>query len=185
MLLHGIMSSIASSTSRKLLPRSSKRFGAEGEIGRHDWEKLRSDTSTCERSSTDVKSELQSRSTPIRGPLVKWALEAYATGDWSLNNLVEEVNRRGLEINRQRVKRAPGRSTSRTYTDCSSTPTTRASSARGIENPGKHEPHRHTGDLAADPKMSSTPTTFAGERHREHNHYLKGSVYCGLTAWAD
>ena len=36
------------------------------------------------------------RSTPSAPPLVKWAFEAYATGEWTLPQLLEELTARGL-----------------------------------------------------------------------------------------
>jgi hypothetical protein len=33
---------------------------------------------------------------PERAPLIRWAFEAYATGDWSLNRLAAELTLRGL-----------------------------------------------------------------------------------------
>ena len=33
---------------------------------------------------------------PERGPLMAWAFEAYATGDWTIRRLLAELTRRGL-----------------------------------------------------------------------------------------
>jgi len=33
---------------------------------------------------------------PVRGPLMKWAVEEYATGEWSIRRLLDEVTERGL-----------------------------------------------------------------------------------------
>ena len=33
---------------------------------------------------------------PVRGPLMKWAFNEYATGKWNLRNLLAEATKRGL-----------------------------------------------------------------------------------------
>jgi site-specific DNA recombinase len=113
-----------------------------------------------------------------RAPLVQWAFETYATGLYSLADLVNLLEARGL---RSKGNRRYGPK-----------PLNHASIHRMLTNPyyvgtvtykGKHYPGRH-------PKLV-TQTVFdqvqlvlnahnrSGERDRKLSHYLKGILYCG------
>ncbi len=111
-----------------------------------------------------------------RAPLVRWAFEAYATGDWSVKKLTAALEERGLTtvptlqwcekpLNESGVHRMLR---NRYYLG--------KVIWQGIEYEGKHPP-------------LITATVFqrvqdiidshrAGEKQRVHPHYLKGSVWC-------
>lgn len=175
MFMHGILSVMAEFYSRNLaseiLKGSVQKAKAGGTVGKAPLGYLNI------RKIVNGREERTVEIDPVRGPLVKWALEAYATGDWSLNSLVEELNRRGLETTGS-AKRPPGPLyVSHLHRMLIHPYYKGLVRYRGIENAGRHEP-------------LITPETWqriqdvlrahylAGERHREHNHYLKGSVYC-------
>ena len=113
-----------------------------------------------------------------RAPLIRWAFETYATGHYSLADLVNLLEARGL--------RSRG---SRRYDP---RPLNHASIHRMLTNPyyagivtyrGKRYPGRH-------PRLVSQ-TLFdqvaqilhahnrSGERDRKQSHYLKGTLFCG------
>ena len=50
---------------------------------------------------------------------------------------------------------------------------------RGVLYEGSTRPLVSSGDLEQGPRAARSPTTWPGEKQREHPHYLKGSVFCG------
>ena len=115
---------------------------------------------------------------PVRGPLMKWAFDAYADGGWTIRTLLEELTQRGLNSapgpktpakplgtsNLQRLLRHPYYMGIVRY--------------RGVLYPGKHEPLVSPETWQKVQELLAA-RNFAGEKQREHRHYLKGSVYCG------
>lgn len=118
---------------------------------------------------------------PERGPLIKWAFEAYATGDYSLNRLLDELTERGLRT--------------RPTVAHDGKPITYSMLGRMLRNPyyagfvpwrGAALPGRH--DALVDMETFETVQdvltahNIAGEKLRRFPHYLKGSVFCRCGA---
>jgi site-specific DNA recombinase len=176
MLLHGIMSSIAEFYSRNLaseiLKGSVQKAKTGGTVGKAPLGYLNVRTTVDGQEARTVEIDA------VRGPLVKWALESYATGDWSLNGLLDEVTRRGLETTGT-AKRPPSPlHLSHLHRIVTHPYYKGVVRYRGIEYAGRHQPlitpetwQRNQDVLRAH--------YLAGERQRTHNHYLKGSVFCG------
>lgn len=115
---------------------------------------------------------------PERGPLMTWAFEAYATGDWTIRGLLAELTRRGLTT-------VPGPKTP-------SRPLQMSHLHRLLRHPyyvglvryqgvlyqGKHE-RLVDHDTWQRVRDLLTARNLAGEKQREHPHYLKGSIFCG------
>ncbi|MGH9086718.1 MAG: recombinase family protein [Acidimicrobiales bacterium] len=117
---------------------------------------------------------------PERAPLVKIAFDLYATGEWTVERLAEEMAHRGLR-NRGR----DGYYTSK--------PVTVSGLARllahrayvgvvewdGITHEGSHEPivERATFDRVQELLAARAAR---GTRERRHHHYLKGLLVCGV-----
>jgi site-specific DNA recombinase len=120
---------------------------------------------------------------PERGPLITFAFQLYATGEYSIAQLAAELERLGLR-SRPSAKRV-------------SKPLYKAIVQRVLRNPyyvgkliyrrgskdeqvfdGRHEP-------LIDPETFERVQTLldekrvAGERPRVRQHYLRGSVFCG------
>ncbi|GAA2038917.1 recombinase family protein [Nocardiopsis rhodophaea] len=114
---------------------------------------------------------------PERGPLVKLAFELYATGDYTLADLSDELYDRGL---RNRPRGGPAQQVSvkklsqllrdRYYIG--------VVTYRGEEYPGRHEPLISL-DLFDRVQDIIESRAAAQEKRRVHNHYLKGSLKCG------
>ena len=175
-LLHGIMSSVAEFYSRNLstevVKGSKKKAQAGGTNNRAPIGYLNVQTPSARKPIRTVEVD------PVRGPIMAWAFEAYATGDWTLRQLLEEVTDRGLDSkpgpktpskplalsHLHRLLRHPYYMGMVRY--------------KGAIYPGKHEPlvspetWQKVQDLLA-------ANNTAGERKREHPHYLKGTVFCG------
>ena len=176
MLLHGIMSSIAEFYSRNLanevIKGSTQKAKNGGTIGKAPIGYLNV------RKIEDGREVRTIEIDPVRGPFMQWAFEAYATGDWTLRPLLDELTRRGLSS-------PPGRKTPEKRLELSHLhkllrhPYYKGIVRyRGVEYQGKHEPlvSERTWDRVQQVLASKNQ---AGERQRVHHHYLKGSIFCG------
>ncbi len=112
-------------------------------------------------------------------PLIHWAFTVYATGEYTLNELVEEMWERGLRTlpTAKRPAGKVGRSTlarilkDRYYVG--------VVTYRGVDYEGTHPTFigRETFDRVQEVLRSHHA---AGEKHWRHTSPLKGTVYCGL-----
>jgi DNA invertase Pin-like site-specific DNA recombinase len=115
---------------------------------------------------------------PQRSPLVQWAFETYAAGDIGIRELADQLAARGLTTvpTAQHIERPLGRSSvhrmlrNRYYIG--------KFIWGGVEYDGSHTP-LVSGDLFAAVQAALDARDQAEEKQRVHNHYLKGSVYCG------
>lgn len=115
---------------------------------------------------------------PERAPLVKLAFELYATGDYTLEDLSDELYERGLRT--RPTPRRPAKQVSinklslmlrdRYYLGYVS--------KDGDEIRGRHEA-LITPALFEQVQDIANARSAAGERRRIHHHYLKGSLFCG------
>ena len=176
MLLHGIMSSIAEFYSRNLatevtkgLVQKAKAGGTPGKapIGYLNVRKL--------ENGREVRTvEIDA----VRAPHVRWAFDAYASGDWRLQQLSDELNRRGLDVPPTRSKPTTKIHVSRLHALLKNPYYKGVVSYCGVEHEGSHQPlvspatWQHVQDVLA-------AHNHAGEKQRRHNHYLKSSLYCG------
>ena len=174
-LLHGIMASIAEFYSRNLATEVMKGMRQKaiqgGTPGRAPLGYL--NQHLRDREGREVRTVVID---PDRGFHIAWAFEAYATGEWSMSQIADELNRRGV------VSR-PGPSTpARPLTSRSLHRLLRNSYYKGVvtlndaEHPGTHEPLVDPATWAAVQDVLAARRN--GERSRTHDHYLKGTVYC-------
>jgi site-specific DNA recombinase len=176
LLTHGIMSSIAEFYSRNLA----------SEVIKGSVQKAKKGGTPCRaplgylnaRRIVGGEEKRVVEVDPVRGPLMAWAFEAYATGDWTILSLLAELTRRGL-------KTVPGPKTaSKPLSDSQLHHLLRHPyylglvRYRGAIYPGKHE---RLVEPETWQKVQATLSAkyLAGEKQREHPHYLKGSIYCG------
>jgi len=173
-LLHGIMASIAEFYSQNLATEVMKGLRQKavqgGTPGRAPLGYLN------ERRFDDGREVRTITVDPERSEHVIWVFHAYATGEWSIPRLVTELAARGL--------------TTRPGPNTPAGPLTVNGLHRllrhpyykgiviynGVEYPGRHEP-------LIDPVTWATVQDILtsrrnGERSREHDHYLKGTVFC-------
>ncbi len=175
-LLHGIMSSIAEFYSRNLATevikgsvQKAKNGGTPGKapVG---YINVRQIVNGLEGRTVEVD--------PVRGPLMTWAFDAYATGDWTIRRLLAELTAKGLTT-------LPGPKTP-------SRPLTISHLHRLLRHPYYIGVVRYRGVIyeGRHPRLVEPETWqrvqelltakyLTGERHREHPHYLKGSIFCG------
>jgi site-specific DNA recombinase len=176
LLLHGIMSSIAEFYSRNLATevikgsvQKAKNGGTPGRVPL-GYLNVRRIIDGLESRTVEVD--------PVRGPLMRWAFEAYVTGEWTIRNLLAELTQRGLTT-------VPGPKTaSKPLSDSQLHQLLRHPyymglvRYQGVLYPGKH-PRLVTPEVWQKVQELLTAKNLAGEKQREHRHYLKGSIYCG------
>ncbi|MDR0285216.1 MAG: recombinase family protein [Propionibacteriaceae bacterium] len=118
---------------------------------------------------------------PARAPLVAWAFEAYATGQWTLRDLADELTLRGLTT--VPTKKRPGK------------PVAVSTLQAVLRNPYytgvllyNGARHRGTHDPLVKPlvfeKAQEVLDSHRGcdARQRKHPHYLKGLITCQCGA---
>ena len=117
---------------------------------------------------------------PERAPLVRIAFELYATGEWTIERLAEEMAHRGLR-NRGRDGHYPAKAL--TVSGMAHLLAHRAYVGivewDGVTYEGSHEP---LVDRATFDKVQELLAARAmrGTRERRHHHYLKGLLVCGV-----
>jgi site-specific DNA recombinase len=176
LLLHGIMSSIAEFYSRNLanevakgLVQKAKSGGTPGKapVG---YLNVRHFESGREIRTVQVDKE--------RAPLVKFAFESYATGNWRLQALADELNKRGLTVPATRSKPVTQIHVSRLQFMLKNPYYKGIVSYCGVDYAGAHKP------LVSSSTWQTVQEVLAahnqrGEKQRRHNHYLKSTLFCG------
>jgi site-specific DNA recombinase len=177
MLLHGIMSTIAEFYSRNLATEVSKGMTqkavsggtvARAPIGYRNVRKF--DALGREFRTVEVDDE--------RAPHVRWAFETYASGDWSLSMLQEELAMRGLRT--RPTPKIPSKplEIANLHKMLRNGYYVGEVTYRGTRYEGNHEQIVERGTWGRVQTVLSAHNT-AGDRQRVHEHYLKGSVFCG------
>ena len=175
MLLHGIMSSIAEFYSRNLanevIKGSVQKAKGGGTIGKAPtgYLNVRKVENGREVRTVDID--------PVRGPLMQFAFEAYASGEWTLRSLLAEATRRGLDTTPGPRRPSKPLVLSHFHRLLQHPYYKGVVRYRGAEYPGKHEP------LVSEATWQRVQELLAqkgrsGEKQRQHHHYLKGSIYC-------
>jgi len=176
LLLHGIMSSIAEFYSRNLatevIKGSVQKAKNGGTPGRAPIGYLNVRRMVDGREIRTVELD------PERGPLMAWAFEAYATGEWTIRRLLDELTARGLAT--VPGKRGPGKplEVSHLHRLLRHPYYIGVVRYRDVLYPGKHEALT-TPEIWNEVQKLLSAKNYAGEKQRKHPHYLKGSIYCG------
>jgi site-specific DNA recombinase len=174
-LMHGIMSSIAEFYSKNLanevIKGSIQKAKAGGTVGKAPTGYLNVRRWENGRENRTVEVD------PVRGPIMRWVFEQYATGEWSLRQLLAAATEKGLTSsggprtaskplslsNFNRLLRTPYYYGLIVY--------------RGVEYNGAHEPLI---SKAMFDRVQAVLQAHAlsGEKQRIHNHFLKGTIFC-------
>jgi site-specific DNA recombinase len=115
---------------------------------------------------------------PVRGPIVRWAFETYATGLYSLIDMITLLEARGLLSRGTRVRAPQPLSLNGVHNMLSCPYYTGVVSYNGKQYPGRHEP-LVSQDLFDQVQAVLKAHGLSGERDRKHQHYLKGTIRCG------
>ncbi len=113
---------------------------------------------------------------PERAPFVTLAFELYATGEYSLERLADELTTRGLRTRPGRYPAGPV-SDSKLGTMLRDRYYLGIVTYNGAEYPGRH-PALVTQELFDRVQTILDASGVSGERRRTHDHYLKGTLWC-------
>ena len=114
---------------------------------------------------------------PDRAEIIRWAFHAYATGDYSLVRLLDELTARGLTTRGNRRYPSQPLQLSKLHLILRNPYYKGIVRYRGVDYPGRHE-------ALVDAEMfeqvqAALRSHRNGEKQRTHNHYLRGSLFCG------
>ena len=177
MLLHGIMSSIAEFYSRNLANEVIKGMGEKarngGTLGKAPLGYV--NVRARDENGREVRTIALDEE---RAPLVRLAFTEYATGNWTVRQLAEHLNNRGLTIPPTARKPTNPVSVRLLQTLLRNPYYKGVISFQGVEYAGAHEP---LVDAATWQTVQDILTAHAnGERQRMHNHFLKSTAVCGV-----
>ncbi|MGL5827851.1 MAG: recombinase family protein [Nocardioides sp.] len=177
MLLHGIMSSIAEFYSRNLATESKKGLRQKAKAGGTPGKAPFGYLNTRERldNGREVRTVILD---PDRAQWVPWIFERYATGEWTVAMLREELEKQGVTTVQRPNQPARPLANSHLYAILGNRYYVGKVSFEGIEYDGKHQP-LITEALFADIQRVRQARHQSREKPRVHTHYLKGSVFCG------
>ncbi|WP_375294991.1 recombinase family protein [Brevibacterium sp.] len=174
-LLHGIMSSIAEFYSNNL----------SNEVKKGMTEKVRSGGTHGRApigylNTREIINGRENRTVVVdekRAPLVRWAFEEYATGNWSVRRLTNSLVSRGLTTVPSPQKSAEPIGRRSVELMLKNPYYTGMVRFKGALYPGSHE-------ALVDRKLFETVQAVLagkanGERTRTHEHHLKSTLYCG------
>lgn len=175
-LLHGIMSSINEYYSRNLANEVIK--GTQQKVKNGGTPTLAPIGYLNVRHIIDGIEVRTVELDPERAPLIRWAFEVYATGEWSLNRLAHELEIRGL-TQRPTAKRAARPLNAKKLALVLHNPYYVGTVTwRGLQFDGKH-PRLVSLELFAQVQAALVAHRNSGERSYRRKHYLAGSIYCG------
>lgn len=174
-LLHGIMAAIAEFYSRNLAAEALKGATEKAKQGGTPFQAPIGYTNVIERiNRREVRSVVLDS---VRAPLVRWAFERYATGDYGQRQLCEALARRGLRSRiRKRSVVVPlslgglnKMLTNRYYIGYVR--------YMGVEYKGRHQPIV-TPSVFAAVQMVRLNHLLRDNKHRRHFHYLSRLLLC-------
>ncbi len=114
---------------------------------------------------------------PDRAPLIKLAFESYATGDWTLNTLLDELTARGLTSSPTPKRPAKPIHVSTLHRTLQNPYYKGVIVYDGLEYDATHEPLVPV-DVWDQAQSVLRANNLAGDKTQTHDHYLKGSLYC-------
>ena len=175
MLLHGIMSSMAEFYSLNLATEINKGtlkkaqtgvFPGVAPIGYLNRQDL-----------SGGKKQRWIETDPDRAPLVRWAFDAYATGDYTLIQLTEALAEQGLTTRETAKRAAKSLFLRHVHNMLRSHFYLGRFTWAGVEYDGSHEPLVSIETFAAVQAIMQSRRQV-GDKPQKHPHYLKGTVFC-------
>ena len=174
-LMHGMLASFAEYYSRNLgaevvkgATQKAKRGGTLG-IAPIGYLNVRERLDGREIRTIAVDSD--------RAPLVRWLFEIYATGHYSVNDMVSLLEARGLRSRGTRRYTPRALNHASVYAVLTNDYYSGVIRYGGKKYPGRHQPLIPR-ELFDEVQTILRSHKQSGERERKHQHYLKGSVFC-------
>ena len=174
-LLHGIMATIAEFYSRNLAAEALKGATEKAKRGGTPYRAPLGYINTTkhinEREARVVEVD------PDRAALITWAFKKYATGDYSIRTITDELCKRGFRNRRTGTSISKPMSKSGVATMLHNRYYAGYVKYCGIEYRGRHKPLVSAAVFANVQAMSGSRSY--GNRKRVHDHYLLGTIFCG------
>ena len=177
MLLHGIMSTIAEFYSRNLATEVAKGMTQKaiggGTNGRAPIGYLNV------RKRDELGREVRTiELDPERAPMIEWAFKAYASGNWSVSQLHDELTSRGLRSLPTPKRPAKPLAVSTIHRLLTNPYYKGDVIYRGTRYKGNH-PALVPAEVWYQVQSVLTAHQCAVEATQVHGHYLKGTIHCG------
>ena len=177
MLLHGIMSSIAEFYSQNLATEAKKgmtqKAKSGGTPGRAPFGYINTTQRTAE--GREVRTVVTD---PDRAHWVPWIYERYATGEWTIGMLRDELKTHGVTTLARPKQPAKPLTTSMVHSILSNPYYTGLVIFGGATYQGRHQPLIST-ELWSKVEAIRHGRSHAKEKPAIRTHYLKGSLFCG------
>ncbi|MEX5718192.1 recombinase family protein [Geodermatophilus maliterrae] len=175
LLLHGIMSSIAEFYSRNLanevIKGTQQKVSAGGtpHVAPIGYRNVREEVAGREARTVVLDDD--------RAPLVRWAFQAYASGDYTLSRLADELRARGLTHRASANRAARPVTFNKLHQILRNRYYLGLVTWRGVEYEGKHPALVDAATFETVQRVLSAHRV-SGERSHKHKHYLSGSLFC-------
>ena len=114
---------------------------------------------------------------PERAPLIRWAFDAFATGEWTTRSICAELRRRGLTTRETAKRPAHPIHESQVHRILTNRYYLGKIEFQGVEHAGNHPP---LVDEATFEKVQAILNSRyqTGEKPQQHIHFLKGMLAC-------
>jgi site-specific DNA recombinase len=175
-LLHGIMSSIAEFYSKNLATEIVKGMSQKAKTGAYPGHACVGYLNA--REVIDGREIRVVTVDPERAPLITWAFEAYASSEYSVLQLTEALEAKGLTT--RPTPKFPARplAVRHVHNMLRNHFYVGMFSWSGVEHVGRHTPLVSVETFSKVQAILSS-RGVSGERQRKHPHYLKGTLFCG------
>jgi site-specific DNA recombinase len=175
MLLHGIMSTIAEFYSSNLSTEIVKGMGQKAKKGGYPHQ---APIGYVNRQNlSGGHNERWIEVDDERAPLITWAFDAYASGDYTLRQLTAALSAKGLTSVPSEKRPSKLLTTQRVHAILANRFYVGLVTWQGVEYPGRHDPLVEIETFA---KVQALMHSRAQSREKagKHRHYLKGSLFC-------
>ena len=173
-LLHAIMAGIAEFYSRNLGTEALKGMTQKAKTGGTPGKAPVGYLNTRQRfEGREVRVVVVD---PDKAPHVQWAFEVYASGDWTVRQLAEELAERGL-MSERGSRRGRPLTVSYVHKLLTNRYFVGYVTFKGVEYEGRHQP-LITMETFEQVQSVLHAHDASGEKRRVHQHHLKGTVFC-------
>jgi hypothetical protein len=171
------MSTIAEFYSRNLATEVAKGMTRKPSVAARTGARP-SATSTSASATSSAAKSAPSSSTPNGAPMIEWAFKAYASGNWSVSQLHDELTSRGLRSLPTPKRPAKPLAVSTVHRLLTNPYYKGDVVYRGTRYKGNH-PALVPAEVWYQVQSVLTAHQCAVEATQVHGHYLKGTIHCG------
>ncbi len=174
-LLHGIMATIAEFYSANLASEARKGMRQKAISGGTPYRAPLGYLNT--RARTEGREIRSVEIDPERAPHVRWAFDAYASGEWTIRGICAELGERGFRGHPTRKAKGKPLNPSNVADMLHNRYYIGIVTWDGVDYEGRHEPLIDL-DTFETVQRLLTERNISGEKTSKHWHYLKGTIFC-------